>query len=377
MRGLFFLPLFFILSIHCAEEVLFATKNRDQTDFQTIKSELEKKIKAELSNENTEIKKAVDDLKKIVKELMTKIHEYDENAYCAQTFCEKIDGRISEEQTLRKNNEKDIKEWMHGNDTALEGLISQETLDRKEVEARVDCSILPDSVNHGFEPGCPGAVFSNGNPSEDYCRNIGKANDRYKWHQNCCKWEKQQCVPINEGKLERFHWNDGYDCYPECGSKQGPCAWCGSKGMCCKIGWIGNGCNGNIGGLSHHECSMYDDNQSIYKIDAQVDWAKDAECDCDLTIHIHDNEGRYCSTNDLDWYEEDFEHGRLSSWAGNRLGSCDNWVAKGGISYLWISHGTSDGLTVDDWYITGSTKTYHCPDGHFLDNNDVQTIKCY
>jgi len=120
MRGLFLLPLFFILSIHCAEEVLFATKTRDQTDFQAIKRELEKKIKAELSNENTEIKKAVDDLKKIVQELMTKIHDYDENAYCAQTFCEEINGRISEEQTLRKNNEKDIKEWMHGNDTALE-----------------------------------------------------------------------------------------------------------------------------------------------------------------------------------------------------------------------------------------------------------------
>ena len=52
--------------------------------------------------------------------------------------------------------------------------------------------------------------------------------------------------------------NFGLDCWSRCGSKQGPCAWCGNNGICCtqKPGWnnTDNGCNGNIGGFTKHEC---------------------------------------------------------------------------------------------------------------------------
>ena len=45
---------------------------------------------------------------------------------------------------------------------------------------------------------------------------------------------------------ERYK-NYGLDCWNGCSSKQGQCAWCGTEGMCCRIGWTGNGCDGNMG----------------------------------------------------------------------------------------------------------------------------------
>lgn len=52
--------------------------------------------------------------------------------------------------------------------------------------------------------------------------------------------------------------NTGVDCWGRCGSKQGPCDWCGKNGMCCtrRAGWTdtSNGCDGTFGGLKTHEC---------------------------------------------------------------------------------------------------------------------------
>ena len=54
--------------------------------------------------------------------------------------------------------------------------------------------------------------------------------------------------------------NTGKDCWNECHSKQGHCAWCGSKGMCCtkKTDWTdkSNGCDGTFGGKTLHECVL-------------------------------------------------------------------------------------------------------------------------
>ena len=46
-----------------------------------------------------------------------------------------------------------------------------------------------------FGKGCKGAVWIDGKPSKQYCLNIGKANGRFRWHQNCCKWKYGGCVP--------------------------------------------------------------------------------------------------------------------------------------------------------------------------------------
>ena len=50
--------------------------------------------------------------------------------------------------------------------------------------------------------------------------------------------------------------NEGKDCYSKCGDQQGPCSWCGELGLCCRIGneYIGNGCDGKLGGQDEHEC---------------------------------------------------------------------------------------------------------------------------
>ena len=65
-----------------------------------------------------------------------------------------------------------------------------------------DCSVLPSSANPGFEQGCKGAVYSGGNPSEDYCRNVGEANNRFPWYQACCKWENGECTSKGSDEIE-------------------------------------------------------------------------------------------------------------------------------------------------------------------------------
>ena len=45
--------------------------------------------------------------------------------------------------------------------------------------------------------------------------------------------------------------NESIECWAACGA-QGPCSWCGI-GMCCRKGWVGNGCDGTLGkdGMGH------------------------------------------------------------------------------------------------------------------------------
>ena len=52
--------------------------------------------------------------------------------------------------------------------------------------------------------------------------------------------------------------NEGKNCYSNCGNQQGPCSWCGREGLCCRIGsdYIGNGCDGKLGGQNRHECVL-------------------------------------------------------------------------------------------------------------------------
>merc|ERR1712126_305500 len=109
MRVLFFLPLCFILSIHCAEEVLFASKNSAQTGFQTINDEHVMQRIAELSYENTEIKKTVDDLKRTVQELRTKIKDNEEMEYCEKATCDMNTIRISNEQVRAAEQEMQLR----------------------------------------------------------------------------------------------------------------------------------------------------------------------------------------------------------------------------------------------------------------------------
>ena len=41
---------------------------------------------------------------------------------------------------------------------------------------------------------------------------------------------------------------------------KGLCNWCGTGGFCCrkelKLAYIGNGCDGNVGGDNYHACAI-------------------------------------------------------------------------------------------------------------------------
>ena len=53
--------------------------------------------------------------------------------------------------------------------------------------------------------------------------------------------------------------HENEDCWSPCNEKQGPCSWCGSKGMCCTMrsGWKqSNGCDGTFGGSTPHVCAL-------------------------------------------------------------------------------------------------------------------------
>ena len=49
-----------------------------------------------------------------------------------------------------------------------------------------------------------------------------------------------------------FH-NSEKDCYSYC-SGDGKCSWCGDQGYCCRKGYTGNGCDGQMGWDKHHSC---------------------------------------------------------------------------------------------------------------------------
>ena len=75
--------------------------------------------------------------------------------------------------------------------------------------AGYDCSILPPSINNGWTPGCPGAVYTDGSGARSYCQN----NDKFPWWEACCVWDSaaasclakpaydlctlESCVPLN------------------------------------------------------------------------------------------------------------------------------------------------------------------------------------
>ena len=49
--------------------------------------------------------------------------------------------------------------------------------------------------------------------------------------------------------------NIGKYCWNACEQIQGSCSWCGTLGMCCKKGYRGNGCDGNLGiAKKEHSC---------------------------------------------------------------------------------------------------------------------------
>jgi len=81
---------------------------------------------------------------------------------------------------------------------------------------------------------------------------------RKNWIGNGCdgkiggNWGHQCVLKPTDAGLE----NQGKDCWNGCNYKQGKCDWCGTDGWCCRKGWVGNGCDGNVGGSNGHQCQL-------------------------------------------------------------------------------------------------------------------------
>jgi len=63
---------------------------------------------------------------------------------------------------------------------------------------------------------------------------------------------KLSSSPLSLGALK----NAGENCWNPCGGRGGTCSWCGTEGSCCRKGWGGTGCDGQIGGGDYHACVL-------------------------------------------------------------------------------------------------------------------------
>ena len=69
--------------------------------------------------------------------------------------------------------------------------------------------------------------------------------------------------------------NDGKDCWSECNQQDGRCNWCGTRGWCCKLNSIGNGCNGLFGGENNHQCKSKPGIGGLHLVDLIIRELKD------------------------------------------------------------------------------------------------------
>ena len=58
--------------------------------------------------------------------------------------------------------------------------------------------------------------------------------------------------------------NAGENCWSACHENAGKCDWCGTEGLCCRKGWIVNGCDGSGGNEFEHQCILKQGNPNIF-----------------------------------------------------------------------------------------------------------------
>ena len=91
------------------------------------------------------------------------------------------------------------------------------------------------------------------------CGSDGKTYQNYQCLGNKECTEKPDLTVAYRGECKKqvvILENGGKECYHECNLQQGKCNWCGPEGWCCRLNWVGNGCDGNIGELSNHQCVL-------------------------------------------------------------------------------------------------------------------------
>ena len=98
-----------------------------------------------------------------------------------------------------------------------------------------------------------GGVATLTNPGVEFtgdCLGVGLGGpDQYDSPKTC-----PDNVGVRVGTHNLTPNNEGRDCWSNCGHQEGPCDWCGNGGMCCKVGDVGNGCDGIMGTTGYHGC---------------------------------------------------------------------------------------------------------------------------
>ena len=85
---------------------------------------------------------------------------------------------------------------------------------------------------------------------------------------------------IKYGPAEEKLKNEGENCWSECNVVNGgPCEWCGTEGLCCRKGWTGDVCDGEMGGEDDWICvrgvtnTTLDDDESDSDADDTYDYS--------------------------------------------------------------------------------------------------------
>merc|ERR1712137_1303625 len=81
---------------------------------------------------------------------------------------------------------------------------------------------------------------------ERHAKALKAAERRAKWRERRAKARARAMEALRK-RLNKPLAHAGKDCWRGCRRKQGKCRWCGTEGMCCRVGWRGNGCNGKLG----------------------------------------------------------------------------------------------------------------------------------
>jgi len=126
----------------------------------------------------------------------------------------------------------------------------------------------------------------------------------------------------------------------------------------------------DISSLEKRTDVLENPDQVVLRIALLIDDDNDDGCTkCEFTIKIIDKEERSCESGYLDSGYNDFERNKDYNYMSQQLGECNEWTAKGGVDKITVTHYKTNGAQIMEWYITGSTKTYYCPDGNWYDGD--------
>jgi len=130
----------------------------------------------------------------------------------------------------------------------------------------------------------------------------------------------------------------------------------------------------NITSLEKRTDFLENPNQVILTVSLVFGDSNAAGCDwCSMDIEIYDKYGYHCENSIWGEFHRNTQYTSMAA----QMHECRDWTAYDGVDHIKVTHGSDDGVHVQEWYITGSTKTFRCPDDNWYDDSDSKTLDCY